>query len=944
MQAKDIVIKGAREHNLKNIDVTIPRNSLTVITGLSGSGKSSLAFDTLYSEGQRRYVESLSAYARQFLGLMEKPDVDSIEGLSPAISIEQKSTGHNPRSTVGTITEIHDYLRLLYARVGSPTCYKCGRSIVRQTVQEITDKIMELPEGAKFQVLAPVVSGRKGEYRELFEKLRKDGFVRVRVDTINYSLDEDIPLDKNKRHTIEVVVDRLVRAATIRGRLTDSIETSLKLSVNGTLVIDCIGGEPIVFSERLSCPVCSISYDEITPRMFSFNNPFGACETCTGLGYLLEIDPDLVAPDPSLSLNDGAIVPWNGASTMGSWNHQIMLSVCKHYGIPLDKPYASLSESHKKILLQGGGDEKILMKWQPKSGEGFGQFKKHFEGVIPNLLRRYRESASEDIRQWIEGFMSQRVCPSCKGARLRKESLAVLINGKNIAEVSGMAIDAVRDFLTGCSLTKRQEQIAKQILAEIGQRLDFLLNVGLAYLSLDRGAASLSGGEAQRIRLATQIGTKLTGIIYILDEPSIGLHPRDNTKLLKTLFALRDLGNTVVVIEHDKDTMLAADYVIDIGPGAGKLGGRLVAEGTPAEVCANPASLTGAYLSGKKSIPRPANRKKGNGHFLELTGATGHNLKDVKLVLPLGTLTCITGVSGSGKSSLINETLYPALAKKLHHAKLETLPYKALKGMAFIDKVIDIDQSPIGRTPRSNPATYTKTFDLIRNLFAMLPESKIRGYNPGRFSFNLKGGRCETCQGDGLIRIEMHFLADVYVECEACHGKRYNRETLELTFKGKNIADVLDMTVDEALLFFDRIPAIKTKLAVLSRVGLGYIHLGQQANTLSGGEAQRIKLATELARRATGQTLYILDEPTTGLHFEDILMLMGVLSELVDKGNSVVVIEHNLDVIKCADHIVDLGPEGGNKGGMIVSEGTPEKIAGDPKSITGEYLRPYLKK
>jgi excinuclease ABC subunit A len=813
---------------------------------------------------------------------------------------------------------------------------------MRQTVQEIVDKIMEYSVGVKFQVLSPVVSGRKGEYRELFEKLRKDGFVRVRVDDITYSLDEEIPLDKNKKHTVEVVVDRLVSAASIRGRLTDSIETSLKLSANGTVIIDCIGGASSIFSERLSCPHCSVSYDEITPRMFSFNNPFGACETCTGLGYLLEIDPDLVIPDPSRSLLDGAIIPWNGANTMGSWNHQIMLSVCKHFGIPVDKPYSALSERQKNILLNGAGDEKILMKWQPRSGDGFGQFKKHFEGIIPNLLRRYRESNSEDIRLWIEGFMSQRSCPSCKGARLRKESLAVLIDGKNIAEISGMPIDAVRIFLKGCSFTKRQEQIARQILAEIGQRLDFLLNVGLAYLSLERGAATLSGGEGQRIRLATQIGTKLTGVIYILDEPSIGLHPRDNTKLLNTLFSLRDLGNTVVVIEHDKDTMLAADYVIDIGPGAGKKGGYLVAAGTPAEVVANPASLTGAYLSGKKRIPLPKERRKGNGHFLELTGATGHNLKNVDVLFPLGTLISITGVSGSGKSSLVNETLYPALSKKLYHSKLAPLPYKALKGVAFIDKVIDIDQSPIGRTPRSNPATYTKTFDHIRTLFAMLPESKIRGYSPGRFSFNLKGGRCETCQGDGLIKIEMHFLADVYVECEACHGKRYNRETLEITFKGKNIADVLDMTVDEALQFFDHIPSIKPKLAVLSRVGLGYIHLGQQANTLSGGEAQRIKLAAELARRSTGQTLYILDEPTTGLHFEDILMLMSVLGELVDKGNSVLVIEHNLDVVKCADHIIDLGPEGGDKGGTIVAEGTPEQIANDPKSITGEYLKPYL--
>jgi len=942
MQIKDIVIKGAREHNLKNIDVTIPRNSLTVITGLSGSGKSSLAFDTLYSEGQRRYVESLSAYARQFLGLMEKPDVDSIEGLSPAISIEQKSTGHNPRSTVGTITEIHDYLRLLFARIGDPTCYKCGKPITRQTVQEITDKIMEFPAGTKFQILAPVVSARKGEYREMFEKLSKDGFVRVRVDSVNYSLDDDIKLDKNKKHTIEVVVDRLVSGPAIRGRLTDSVETSLKLSANGTVIIDCMDGKPVVFSELLSCPDCGVSYDELSPRMFSFNSPFGACETCTGLGYLLEIDPDLLVPDPTLSLLDGAIVPWNGSSTMGSWNQQIMLSVCKHFNIPVDKPYNKLTEAQKNILLNGTGSEKVLMKWQGRSGEGFGQFKKRFEGVIPNLLRRYHESSSEEIRRWIEDYMSQRTCPACKGARLRKESLAILIDGRNLAQMSRYSIDALRDFFKKLSLSKRNEQIARQVLKEIDQRLEFLLNVGLSYLSLDRASSSLSGGEAQRIRLATQIGSKLTGVIYILDEPSIGLHPCDNSKLLNTLHSLRDLGNTVVVIEHDKDTMLAADHLIDIGPGAGKLGGYLVSCGTPAQVMKDPASLTGEYLSGKKTIPVPKKRRKGNGHFLELAGATGHNLKNVTALFPLGTLICITGVSGSGKSTLINETLYPALSKKLYNSKIVPLPHKTIKGMMFIDKVIDIDQSPIGRTPRSNPATYTKTFDQIRNLFSLLPESKIRGYTPGRFSFNLKGGRCETCQGDGLIKIEMHFLPDVYVECEACHGKRYNRETLEITFKGKNIADVLDMTVDEACVFFEHIPAIKPRLAVLSRVGLGYIHLGQQATTLSGGEAQRIKLAAELARRSTGQTVYILDEPTTGLHFEDILLLMSVIDELVDKGNTVIIIEHNFDVVKCADYIIDLGPEGGDKGGEIIATGTPEELAANPKSITGEYLKPYL--
>jgi excinuclease ABC subunit A len=943
MLQKDIVIKGAREHNLKNIDVTIPRNSLTVITGLSGSGKSSLAFDTLYSEGQRRYVESLSAYARQFLGLMEKPDVDSIEGLSPAISIEQKTTGHNPRSTVGTITEIHDYLRLLFARIGDPTCYKCGRPITRQTVQEITDKVMSLAANAKFQILSPVISGRKGEYKDLFEKLQKDGFVRVKVDGNTYTLDEQIPLDKNKKHSIEVVVDRLVNTPSVKNRLVDSLETALKLSTNGTVIIDLLEKEPIVFSELLACPHCGISYDELSPRMFSFNNPFGACESCDGLGYLLEIDPDLVVPDPSVTLLDGAMVPWNGANTMGSWNHQIMLSVCKHFSIPVDKPYRSLTERQKSILLNGAGEEKILMKWQNTAREGFGQFKKHFEGVIPNLLRRYRDSASEEIRRWIEAYMTQRQCPSCKGARLKKQSLAIFVGGKNIADLSHMSIEALRTFFKDLSLSKRQEQIAKQILKEIHERLAFLVNVGLSYLSLERASATLSGGEAQRIRLATQIGSRLTGVIYILDEPSIGLHPRDNSKLLDTLISLRDLGNTVVVIEHDKDTMLNADYVIDIGPGAGIHGGKLVAVGTPAEIMANPASITGLYLSGKKTIPIPAKRRLPSGRFLEVIGATGNNLKSVDASFPLGLLVCITGVSGSGKSTLVNQTLYPTLARKLNNAKFQGLPVRQIKGLQYLDKVIDIDQSPIGRTPRSNPATYTKTFDHIRTLFTMLPESKIRGYSPGRFSFNVKGGRCESCEGDGLIKIEMHFLPDVYVECETCHGKRYNRETLEITFKGKSIADVLDMTVDEALMFFDKIPSIKTKLAVLSRVGLGYIHLGQQATTLSGGEAQRVKLATELAKRQTGQTIYILDEPTTGLHFEDILMLMDVISELVDKGNTVVVIEHNLDVVKCADWIIDLGPEGGDKGGRIIATGSPEDIAKNPDSATGKYLKPYLK-
>lgn len=944
MQLKDIIIKGAREHNLKNIDVTIPRNALTVITGLSGSGKSSLAFDTLYSEGQRRFVESLSSYARQFLGLMEKPDVDSIEGLSPAISIEQKTTGRNPRSTVGTTTEIHDYLRLLYARTGTPTCYSCGKVISCQTIQEITDRILQLPEGTKFQVLSPVVSGRKGEYKDLFDKLQKDGFVRVRVDGVSYGLDEEISLEKNKKHSVEIIIDRLILNQSIRPRLTESLETALKMSVNSTILIDCIGGDTLTFSEKLACPDCGVSYDELSPRMFSFNNPFGACEPCNGLGYLLEIDPDLVVPDQELSLNNNAIIPWNGVATMGSWNHQILNGVCKHFKIPMDKPFCQLSEKHKGILLNGSGEERIAMQWEAQSGHGKGEFMRTFEGVIPNLLRRYRETSSEDIRRWIETFMTQRECPTCKGARLRKESLAILISGKNIAEISSMSIDQALQFFTSLKFPSREEKIAKQILKELKERLGFLVNVGLPYLSLNRMSATLSGGESQRIRLATQIGSRLTGVIYILDEPSIGLHPRDNERLLNTLTSLRDLGNTVVVIEHDQETMVAADYLIDVGPGAGVHGGRIVAQGTPNEVIANPKSLTGAYLSGRKKIPVPPTRRKGSGQSIIVKNASGHNLKNVTVEFPLGMLVCVTGVSGSGKSSLVNHTLFPALQRHLYKSKTYPLKHTAITGFNAIDKVIDIDQSPIGKTPRSNPATYTKTFDQIRELFAALPESKIRGYTNGRFSFNVKGGRCESCEGDGVLKIEMHFLPDVYVECEACKGKRYNRETLEVLFKGKSIADVLNMTVDEALEFFDKISSIKSKLSVLSRVGLGYIHLGQAANTLSGGEAQRIKLASELAKRATGNTLYILDEPTTGLHFEDILMLMSVIQELVDKGNSVIVIEHNLDVFKCADYIIDLGPEGGNKGGTIVAAGTPEEIVKNKQSVTGKYLSDYLKK
>jgi excinuclease ABC subunit A len=942
MKIKDIVIKGAREHNLKNINVTIPRNTFTVISGLSGSGKSSLAFDTLYSEGQRRYVESLSAYARQFLGLMEKPDVDSIEGLSPAISIEQKSTGHNPRSTVGTITEINDYLRLLFARVGTPTCYKCGRVISRQTVQEICDRIMALPLNTRFQILSPVITGRKGEYRDLFEKLQKDGYIRVRVDNEIYTLDDPIPLDKNRKHTIEVIIDRLINGKGIRKRLTDSLETALKLSINGSVKIDCIDRGELLFSELLTCPKCGINYDELSPRMFSFNSPFGACRECNGLGYLLEMDPDLVVPDQSKTVFEGALVPWNASATTGTWTRQIILSVCKHFKIPVDKPYNKLAVKQKNIILYGSGKEKVQMYWRSHTGDGTAQFKKQFEGIIPNLLRRYKETSSDDMRRWIEGFMARKKCPACEGTRLRPESLAILINDTNIGALSSMSIDKIKRFFGSLSLTERQQEIAKQIVKEINQRLDFLINVGLSYISLDRTSSPLSGGEAQRIRLATQIGSRLTGVTYILDEPSIGLHSKDNSKLLKTLFSLRDLGNTVVVIEHDKETLFAADHIIDIGPGAGIHGGHIVATGTPKEIAQCKESLTGQYLAGKKHIPVPGKRRSGSKNRLTLTGACGHNLKNIDVSFPMETLICITGVSGSGKSTLINQTLYPALARRLYNSKKQPLEFTSLSSARHIDKVIDIDQSPIGRTPRSNPATYTKTFDPIRDLFALLPESKMRGYKKGRFSFNVKGGRCETCQGDGLIKIEMHFLPDVYVECEACHGKRYNRETLEITYKGKTIADVLDMTVNQALSFFQHIPAIKNKLSVLSRVGLGYICLGQQATTLSGGEAQRIKLSSELSKRATGKTLYILDEPTTGLHFEDILMLMSVIQELVDKGNSVIIIEHNLDVIKCADYIIDLGPDGGDKGGRIIAQGIPEEIIKRKGSFTGEFLKKYL--
>jgi len=941
---RNIEIKGARVHNLKNIDVVIPRNTFTVITGLSGSGKSSLAFDTLYSESQRRYVESLSSYARQFLGLMEKPDVDRIDGLSPAISIEQKTSGHNPRSTVGTITEIHDYMRLLFARVGTPTCHKCGRVIARQSVQEITDRILSLDAGVKFQILAPVVNNRKGVYKDLLAKLQKSGYVRVRIDKTIYNIDDEIRIDQNKKHNIEVVVDRLVNSPTVASRLTESIETALSVSAEETVIVDVAGKEELLFSGRLACPVCGISSEEPSPAMFSFNNPLGACEECHGLGFLMEVDPDLVAPDQTKTILEGAIIPWNGAYIDGGWNNHMLHAVCKRYKIPMDKPYKSLSQKHKDILLYGSDGEKVEVQFDGKDGKSHARFNRAFEGVAPNLLRRYRDTASEDMRRWIEGFMTQRACPACKGTRYKKQSLAVLIDEKNIAEVSALSIESALKFFKGYSPKGNAKDISKPVIREILQRLGFLNDVGLSYITLDRAAATLSGGESQRIRLATQIGSRLTGVLYILDEPSIGLHPRDNARLLATLTALRDLDNTVVVIEHDMETMEAADYLIDIGPGAGVHGGKLTACGTPAEVAKSANSLTGQYLSGKRSIPIPPKRREGSGLSVKIKGASGHNLKNVDAAFPLGMLICVTGVSGSGKSSLINQTLYPALQKKLYGSRVTPLPHKGIDGLSHLDKVIDIDQSPIGRTPRSNPATYTKVFDAIRNLFAMLPESKIRGYLPGRFSFNTKGGRCEACEGDGELRIEMHFLPDVYVKCETCGGKRYNRETLEVLYKGKSIAEVLEMTVDEALIFFDNLSAIRQKLQVLSQVGLGYIKLGQSATTLSGGEAQRMKLASELSKRATGKTLYILDEPTTGLHFEDIRMLMSVIQELVDKDNSVIVIEHNLDVIKCADHIVDLGPDGGDKGGTIVAVGTPEEIAKNPASVTGKFLKGYLRR
>ena len=937
-ESEIIYIKGAREHNLKNIDVSIPRNRLVVITGLSGSGKSSLAFDTIYAEGQRRYVESLSAYARQFLGLMEKPDIDFIEGLSPAISIEQKGAAKNPRSTVGTVTEVYDYLRLLFARIGVQHCTKCGRPITRQTVEQIVDSVLSFESGTRLMVLAPLIRGRKGEHREALAQARREGFVRLRIDGKVVDSDVEIKLKKNVKHTIEVVVDRLVVKKKSAGRLADSVETALKTS-GGTVLIN-IKGEDLLFSEQAACVHCNISYDELTPRMFSFNSPFGACPTCSGLGQKMEIDPELVIRDPALSINRGAIAPWG--SEMSNWYRHMVKAVAGHYNFKLSTPFRDLPEKTRRIILHGSGREELLFAYEHSNGRGSGEYFGRFEGVIPNLERRYRQTQSAGVRQWIEQFMSISPCPDCGGTRLKPEARSVIIHRETIDSIVAMSIKEARRFFDSLKLTRRQSLIARQILKEIRERLMFLHNVGLDYLTLERAASTLSGGESQRIRLATQIGSRLVGVMYILDEPSIGLHQRDNRKLLATLTGLRDLGNTVIVVEHDRETIERADHVIDLGPGAGQKGGRIVAEGTPEDIRRADDSITGAYLTGRAAIPIPETRRRGDGKFITLTGARGNNLKDITVKIPLGVLTVITGVSGSGKSTLINETLYRILAREFYRSRAVPLSYRAIDGLAEIDKVVAIDQTPIGRTPRSNPATYTGVFTYIRDLYAQLPEARVRGYRPGRFSFNVKGGRCEACQGDGIIKIEMHFLPDVYVPCEVCKGKRFNRETLEVTYKGRNIADVLDMTVDEALVFFENIPRIKRKLLTLANVGLGYIHLGQQATSLSGGEAQRVKLSAELSKTATGSTVYILDEPTTGLHFEDIRMLLNVLNELVDRGNTVLVIEHNLDVIKTADHIIDIGPEGGDDGGMIIASGTPEDVAGIKASYTGHYLHGLL--
>ena len=932
-----IIIKGAKEHNLKDINIEIPRDKLVVITGLSGSGKSSLAFDTLYAEGQRRYVESLSSYARQFLGLMEKPDVESIEGLSPAISIDQKTTSRNPRSTVGTVTEIYDYIRLLYARIGVPYCPNCGKKIEKQTIDQIIDSVMSLEEGTRIQVLAPVVRGKKGEYTKLLQDFQKEGFVRVRVDGEVYELTDDIEIDRKKKHNIELVVDRLVVKEEIRTRLTESVETALKYA-NNLVVIDIPGDKEILYSQNYACPDCNISIEELTPRMFSFNNPFGACPTCTGIGYLMKMDEDLIVPDKNKTLYDG--IKAFGASTMKKGDTMAKMyfeSIAKHYGVEIkDVPIKKLPRWFLEKILYGTGDEAIDFEYTSYAGTR--KFTSPFEGVLPTLDRRYNETKSQGMRDFYEMYMSESACQTCHGARLKKESLSVKVGDKNINELTDMSIDKIKDFLNSLQLNNKDKMIADQILKELNKRLQFLLDVGLEYLTLSRSAGSLSGGEAQRIRLATQIGSGLTGVLYILDEPSIGLHQRDNEKLLATLRKLRDLGNTVLVVEHDEDTMYAADQIIDIGPGAGVHGGKVIAQGTAEEIKLVPESITGQYLSGKKQILVPKKRRKSNGKAIEVKGATEHNLKNINVKFPLGQFICVTGVSGSGKSTLVNEILYKTVAKEIYGSNEKPGKCKEIKGLENVDKIINIDQSPIGRTPRSNPATYTGVFDVIRDIFAATQEAKMRGYDKGRFSFNVAGGRCEACSGDGVLKIEMHFLPDIYVPCEVCKGKRYNRETLEVKYKGKTISDVLDMTVEEALKFFENIPKIKSKIQTLYDVGLGYIKLGQPSTTLSGGEAQRVKLATELSKKATGKTLYILDEPTTGLHIADVHKLIDILQRLVDTGNSIIVIEHNLDLIKTADYIIDLGPEGGDAGGRLLFAGTPSEMKMCEKSVTAEYL------
>ncbi len=937
-----ITIKGAKEHNLKNIDIKIPRNELVVLTGLSGSGKSSLAFDTIYAEGQRRYMESLSSYARQFLGQAEKPDVEKIEGLSPAISIDQKSTNRNPRSTVGTVTEIYDYFRLLYARIGVPHCPQCGKEIKKQTVDQMVDTIMELPEGTKFQLLAPVVRGRKGRHEKVLAQAKRSGYVRVIVDGSLYDLSEEIALDKNKKHDVSIVVDRLVVKKGIERRLNDSIEAVMKLA-EGIMVVDVIGGQPMNMSSSFSCPDCGISVDEIEPRSFSFNNPFGACPTCFGLGYKMEFDVDLMIPDQSISIADGAIavLGWQSCTDKKSYTRAILDALAKEYYFDLSTPFNQLSEEARNVILYGTNGHEVKVYYKGQRGEGI--YDVAFEGLIRNVQRRYREAGSDSMKEEYESFMTITPCDDCGGQRLKRESLAVTIAGKNIYEITKMSIDKLVDFLDNMELTERQQFIGGGILKEIKARLHFLLDVGLNYLALYRPTGTLSGGEAQRIRLATQIGSGLVGVAYILDEPSIGLHQRDNDKLIATLKHLRDLGNTLLVVEHDEDTMLAADHIVDIGPGAGELGGEVVAQGTAAQIMKNKKSITGAYLSGRIKIPVPTERKQPTG-WITVKGARQNNLKNIDVPFPLGVMTCVTGVSGSGKSSLVNEILYKHLAKELNRARVKAGEHDGIEGLDQLDKVINIDQSPIGRTPRSNPATYTGVFDMIRDLFAGTKDAKAKGYKKGRFSFNISGGRCEACRGDGIIKIEMHFLPDVYVPCEVCGGKRYNRETLEVTYKGKNIYDVLDMTVDEACDFFQNVPSILRKIETLKEVGLGYIRLGQPSTTLSGGEAQRVKLATELSRRSTGRTIYILDEPTTGLHFADVHKLVEILRRLSEGGNTVVVIEHNLEVIKTADYIIDIGPEGGDQGGTVVAAGTPEEIATNEKSYTGQYLDKILKK